>query len=101
MVTAQAGASMSFSFFGSSISIIGAKRLNHGDYHVQLDDQTFAQTSGSVKGDFMNQTLFNSEVELGNHKVTIFNDGTNFLDIDYVSVYWASKYSCDVIDIAS
>ena len=78
---------MSFSFFGSSISIIGAKRPNHGNYHVQLDDQAFAQTSGSVKGDFMNQTLFNSEVELGNHKVTIFNDGTNFLDIDYVSVW--------------
>ena len=85
MATKQTTASMSFSFFGSSISIIGAKRQNHGNYHVQLDNQSFAQTSGSLKGDFMNQTLFNSQVELGNHKVTIFNDGANYLDIDYVS----------------
>jgi len=85
MVTNQTTASMSFSFFGSSVAIIGAKRRNHGNYHIQLDNQSFAQTSGSVNGNIMNQTLFSSQVELGDHKVTIFNDGANYLDIDYVS----------------
>jgi len=88
MLTNQAGASMSFSFFGSSISIIGAKRPNHGNYHVQLDDQSFPQLSGSSSTDLMNQTLFNLQLgQAGSHKVTIFNDGADYLDIDYVSMW--------------
>ena len=89
---------MSFSFFGSSISIIGAKRPNHGNYHVQLDDQSFPQLSGSSSTDLMNQTLFNLQLgQAGSHKVTIFNDGADYLDIDYVSMWSVRlRYSCEV-----
>ncbi|EKM74961.1 hypothetical protein AGABI1DRAFT_116642 [Agaricus bisporus var. burnettii JB137-S8] len=34
-------AKVTFEFWGSSIQIIGAKSPNHGNFQVQLDDQSF------------------------------------------------------------
>jgi len=77
---------MSFSFYGSAVSILGSKRPNHGNYHVELDDQVFPQVNGAST-DIFNQTLFTAQgLSLGFHNISITNDDNGrFLDVDYVS----------------
>jgi len=78
---------MSFSFYGSSVSIIGTRRFNHGTYHVQVDDRIYPQTSALFNdAPLVNQVLFTADVDLGSHEVTITSDDINgiYLDVDYV-----------------
>ncbi|KAF9526515.1 hypothetical protein CPB83DRAFT_857656 [Crepidotus variabilis] len=78
------GASVSFQFYGSSVSIFGAVRSNHGKYHVQLDNTTFPSVSGAATTERFNYTLFSSKLDQGLHNVTLMNDENAFLDVDYV-----------------
>ncbi|KAJ3512630.1 hypothetical protein NLJ89_g3410 [Agrocybe chaxingu] len=88
-ITDVAGSSMSFRFYGTSVTIVGAKRFNHGNYQVQVDGQSFPTSSGLSSAALFNQTLFTTSTTLGFHEATITNLDNKFLDIDYV-VYTTS-----------
>ncbi|CAA7260594.1 unnamed protein product [Cyclocybe aegerita] len=85
MMTDIAGSSMSFGFYGTSVTIVGAKRFNHGNYQVQVDGQSFPTSSGLSSAGLFNQTLFTTSTTLGFHEATITNLDNKFLDIDYVA----------------
>lgn len=81
----SANATMSFTFFGTSVGIYGAKRGNHGPYQVQVDNQQFPAVNGSSSPDAFNQTLFStSGLQKGLHTVTLTNGANTYLDVDYV-----------------
>ncbi|KDR74995.1 hypothetical protein GALMADRAFT_122490 [Galerina marginata CBS 339.88] len=85
-ITEVKGESMSFKFFGTSVWVFGAKRGNHGNYIVQINEDPYLQFNGQSAPDEFNQMLFNSTVDLGTHNLTISNDEeSKFLDIDYVA----------------
>jgi hypothetical protein len=73
-------------FNGTGITLIGAKRQNHGLYGVSLDGNsvgTFQGTTPDVAGDF-NFTLFsNTKLSQQQHTVTLRNLEPKFVDIDY------------------
>ncbi|KAH9484966.1 hypothetical protein JR316_0001870 [Psilocybe cubensis] len=76
---------MAFSFYGSSVTVIGAKRGNHGDYQVTMDGSNSPQFSGKDSNNQFNATLFSSSNEkLGHHNLTITNLEDSFFDVDYV-----------------
>ncbi|KAJ2935071.1 hypothetical protein H1R20_g2077, partial [Candolleomyces eurysporus] len=73
-VTNIQGASFSFKFYGTEVSIFGAKRGNHGLYQVTLDSMTSPEATGM-------------------HTVTITNKQDAYLDIDFVS--WKASVGRD------
>uniref|UniRef100_A0A8H7Y753 Uncharacterized protein n=1 Tax=Psilocybe cubensis TaxID=181762 RepID=A0A8H7Y753_PSICU len=83
-VSQTKGATMSFSFYGTSLAVIGAKRGNHGPYHATIDGIASETFSGVSNPDQFNQTLFSSESPLGNHALAFLNDDNTFIDVDYV-----------------
>jgi len=58
---------MSFTFFGTSVGIYGAKRGNHGPYQVQVDNQQYPVGNGVATPDAFNQTLFSTNLQKGLH----------------------------------
>ncbi|KAJ2935072.1 hypothetical protein H1R20_g2076, partial [Candolleomyces eurysporus] len=73
-VTETQGASFSFKFYGTEVSIFGAKRGNHGLYQATLDGMTSPEATGM-------------------HTVTITNKQDAHLDIDFVS--WKASVGRD------
>ncbi|KAG6863959.1 hypothetical protein C0991_001569, partial [Blastosporella zonata] len=87
MATQIAGASASFVFNGTGVQIFGAKRGNHGPYSVKVDDTVYTTVNGLVPdpGVFQ-QSLFGLDgLQQGRHEVTITNQGTTFLDVDFIT----------------
>ncbi|KAH9484977.1 A type blood alpha-D-galactosamine galactosaminidase [Psilocybe cubensis] len=86
-LTSRNNANASFSFYGTGVQIFGAKRNNHGPYQVTIDSTTYAQVSGQAADPGSFQTSLFSTVALTNgfHKVTIVNQGSTFLDIDFIT----------------
>ena len=84
MLTQSAGSSMKFHFYGSYIGVFGAKRPNHGNYTAQLDLNAFPVFNGQSNVSSFNQTLFEISTHQGIHDLTVTNQGTAYLDIDYV-----------------
>ncbi|KAH8823840.1 hypothetical protein DL96DRAFT_1615619 [Flagelloscypha sp. PMI_526] len=87
-LTVGFGASASFDFNGTAITIGGAKRGNHGPYQVLLDDQS-SKFNGSVNPDIFQTPLFEATgLTQGLHNIKIINqpEDTNFafLDIDFI-----------------
>ncbi|GJJ05910.1 hypothetical protein Clacol_000097 [Clathrus columnatus] len=88
-VTSDAGSTATLSFVGTSITIFGAKRPNHGSYSVALDDGP--EFVGNGNGDNIFQfPLWNAQ-NLSNtqHSVVMTNLPTHrgkFLDIDFISI---------------
>ncbi|KAF9522664.1 hypothetical protein CPB83DRAFT_899474 [Crepidotus variabilis] len=85
MVSQKQGASVSLSFYGTSVTVVGAKRFNHGPYHARIDNTAFPQGNGSSSTDLFNSTLFSTQVDLGFHNLTFLNDADKFVDIDYIA----------------
>ncbi|KAF5385951.1 hypothetical protein D9615_002666 [Tricholomella constricta] len=87
MATRTAGASASFAFNGTGVQIFGAKRGNHGPYVVQLDDKTYPSVDGIAPDPgLFQQNLFTVDgLKQERHEVTIINQGTTFLDIDFIT----------------
>lgn len=83
-VSQAANATMSFTFFGTSVGIYGAKRGNHGPYQVQVDNQQYPVGNGVSTPDGFNQTLFSTNLQKGLHTVTLTNTANTYLDVDYV-----------------
>lgn len=78
---------MSFSFYGTSVAVIGAKRGNHGPYHGTIDGAASGTFTGIANPDQFNQSLFSTDTNsnLEQHNLVISNDDNTFFDIDYVS----------------
>lgn len=84
---------MSFSFYGSSVTVYGAKRGNHGSYDATVDHSGSLPFNGKANPDQFNATLFTSSMNLGVHNLTITNGDDTFFDVDYVSCLHAAR-SC-------
>ncbi|KAK0213067.1 hypothetical protein DFS33DRAFT_94148 [Desarmillaria ectypa] len=87
VVTNVTGASATFCFNGTGVSIYGAKRNNRGSYQVTLDGTSFpAETGRNDSGIF--QTLLFSLITLeqGFHGLISTNQGIEeYLDIDFIT----------------
>lgn len=79
---------MSFSFNGTAVEIFGARRDNHGDYQITIDNVT-STISGLSNPNVFKTSLFSiSNLTQGLHTVTLTNKPTDnnhkFVDIDFV-----------------
>jgi hypothetical protein len=82
------GGTASLSFNGTGITILGAKRANHGQYQVRVDGATSPPQNGSLEVEQFQTVLFETHnLAQGKHDVSIINMTPNnqFLDIDLVS----------------
>lgn len=91
VVAGDAGASASFTFLGTAVSLFGATRANHGNYTVNLDQQPQFLASGGSSPDAFNKSLWHADnLAYTQHTVTITNvpadSNHNFLDLDFVSI---------------
>ncbi|KAF9501656.1 hypothetical protein BDN71DRAFT_1438250 [Pleurotus eryngii] len=89
--------SVSFSFNGTAVEIFGAKRDNHGDYQITIDNVT-STVSGFANPNVFKTSLFSvSNLTQGFHTITLTNKPTdnrhNFVDID--SITWKSRIGGD------
>lgn len=85
MVTVIQGASFSFTFYGTEVSITGAKRFGHGHYQGSLDGQRGPVETGEANPDQFKVTLYAATVAKGHHNVTLTNGQDHYLDVDTVS----------------
>ncbi|PPQ72627.1 hypothetical protein CVT25_007905 [Psilocybe cyanescens] len=79
------GASMSFSFYGSSVAVYGSRRSNHGSYSANVDDSAALPFSGQSSTDQFNQIMFTSNMSSGLPNLTITNGDNMLFDVDYVT----------------
>ncbi|KAJ3535940.1 hypothetical protein NMY22_g6258 [Coprinellus aureogranulatus] len=93
MVTQAQGASFSFMYYGTEVSIFGSKRIGHGAYQVSLDGVMSAMQSGDATPDVFNSTLYTGSASKGLHNVTLINRENRFLDVDMVS--WTASVGED------
>jgi hypothetical protein len=86
MLTNKLGGTMSFSFNGTGVQIFGAKRGNHGPYHVNVDNGPDIALNGTVAdpGVFQTSLYSVSGLRQGLHQVTVTNDANLYIDIDFV-----------------
>lgn len=76
---------MNLAFNGTGVSLIGARRGNHGLYSVNIDGTQSTPVNGSANSDLFNQTLFEiNSLQKGAHNLVLTNQQADFLDIDYV-----------------
>ncbi|KAK0455441.1 uncharacterized protein EV420DRAFT_1272379 [Desarmillaria tabescens] len=87
MVTNVTGASATFWFNGTGVSIYGAKRSNHGSYQVTLDGTSFPAESGYDSTGIFQTLLFSSiTLDQGSHELILTNQGVEeYLDIDFIT----------------
>ncbi|KAF9554660.1 hypothetical protein CPC08DRAFT_644039 [Agrocybe pediades] len=83
-LTSNPGDRVQFSFFGTSVVVAGAKRLNHGTYRAQFDTGSISTFNGSASPELMQTTLFTASGTLGQHTLTMVNVD-QFFDIDFLT----------------
>ncbi|KAG8699113.1 hypothetical protein FRC09_006831 [Ceratobasidium sp. 395] len=93
------GAQAFFQFNGTAIYIFGAKRGNHGNYAVQVDDEQPRQFNGfapiqpdGTDGVYQVPIYARTDLSNGLHKVVFTNQGDlahPFVDIDFIT--WTSN----------
>lgn len=91
-LTEALGASMSFTFYGTEVTILGAKRPNHGRYSASIDGVDSPILSGAGEDQFL-ATLYTATAAKGLHNVTLTNRDPTFLDVDQVS--WLASVGQD------
>ncbi|KAH9484978.1 hypothetical protein JR316_0001882 [Psilocybe cubensis] len=80
------GSTMTFGFNGTSISVYGAKRGNHGQYNVTVDNFEPTTGSGASDTETFQQLLYSSgNLRSDYHNLTLLNVDGRFLDVDFVS----------------
>ncbi|KAG6908194.1 hypothetical protein DXG01_005783 [Tephrocybe rancida] len=86
----QLGASASFTFNGTSITIYGGKSPNHGNYTINVDGKK-QDASGFASTNQYQIPIFSAD-NLGDstHTVSLTNTQYAFVDIDYYNVYLGS-----------
>ncbi|KAJ6553570.1 hypothetical protein DFH09DRAFT_1366185 [Mycena vulgaris] len=87
------GSYASFTFNGTAIWVYGAKRPNHGQYSVALDNNITVH-DGFASDSILQTPLFvATNLADTTHSITITNQGTNaslaFLDLDFIT--WTSS----------
>ncbi|KAF7321255.1 hypothetical protein MKEN_00645200 [Mycena kentingensis (nom. inval.)] len=84
------GATATFMFNGTAVTIFGAKRPNHGQLQVTIDGNSFPSVSGqgNSPGQFQVPLFASPLLDQGIHTVSVTNQGTTFLDIDFVTVQY-------------
>lgn len=85
--TNTTGASVSIAWNGTGIAVYGAKRINHGNYTVSLDNAKPATLRGFSRPRQFGVALFKAHNLTNSHHVATLSDAssTNF-DIDYVDL---------------
>ncbi|KAJ7188301.1 hypothetical protein C8R46DRAFT_1242606, partial [Mycena filopes] len=90
-LTQTDGGTATFIFNGTSFTIFGSKRGNHGFYQVTVDGDAFAPDSGAAPdpGDFQVALFSSPPLIQGLHTVTLTNQGNSFVDVDFIT--WESS----------
>lgn len=89
-LTKQLGASVSFAFRGSSMSIFGSRFGDHGRYQVEVDGVSYPEQDGRADPPIFRTALFTmgdetQKLENGEHRARLVNkDNTLYLDVDQV-----------------
>ena len=87
MVTNVAKANVSFSFYGTGVQIYGAKREQHGQFQITIDELVYTPQDGASVTPVFQTALFSTvALNEGYHTVTMTNLGAG-LDIDFVCYY--------------
>ncbi|KAJ6499329.1 hypothetical protein C8R45DRAFT_1127142 [Mycena sanguinolenta] len=86
-LTSTGGETATFSFNGTSFTIFGSKRNNHGSYQITVDGSLFPPQSGQSPdpGQFQVPLFTSPPLNQGLHVVTLTNQGTTFVDIDFIT----------------
>jgi len=88
-LTFTSGATATFTFNGTGITLFGAKRGNHGTYQVTIDSVKYQSQNGSVPdpGDFQVALFQATGLTQGQHDCTLqYTDVTGrFLDLDFIT----------------
>ncbi|KAJ7680294.1 hypothetical protein DFH06DRAFT_973298 [Mycena polygramma] len=94
-LTQADGGTATFTYNGTSFSIFGSKRANHGFYQVTVDGNAFTPENGAVAdpGQFQVPLFSSPPLVQALHTVTITNQGTSFIDIDFIT--WQSSVGSD------
>ncbi|GJJ05856.1 hypothetical protein Clacol_000043 [Clathrus columnatus] len=88
-VTFDAASTATFTFMGTSITIFGAERLNHGNYSVSLDDGPAFVGDGNANNLFQFPLWNAQNLPNTQHTAVMTNIPTiqgKFLDIDFISI---------------
>ena len=98
MVADTALADVSFYFYGTSVQLYGAKRLNHGAYQISIDSVVYPAVNGSVPdpGIFQTPLFTTTELTAGYHTVKMTNAEPRYLDLDFVNCsncFHCSRYA--------
>ncbi|KAH6908464.1 hypothetical protein BKA70DRAFT_1149684 [Coprinopsis sp. MPI-PUGE-AT-0042] len=91
--TQQNGAFMTFQYYGSRVSIIGAKRGNHGRFQVNIDGINYPEGNGTAEPPVFKDTLFVESLTQGLHTVQLANKEDAWLDVDQIS--WTTSIGAD------
>ncbi|KDR75000.1 hypothetical protein GALMADRAFT_226648 [Galerina marginata CBS 339.88] len=83
--TQTKGSSMSFSFYGSSVQLVGSRAHNHGPYAVQVNGNPSAPFNGQSDTPQFDQVTFNTTLATGVHNLTLTNGDNTIFDIDHVT----------------
>ncbi|KAJ7593854.1 hypothetical protein C8J56DRAFT_925327 [Mycena floridula] len=89
--TQTPAASATFVFNGTGVTVVGAKRSNHGRYMVQIDHEDPETFDGFMDPDQIQTQLFNTtdkDLSYGHHQVVVTHAGDEgtYLDID--CIHW-------------
>lgn len=83
--TTQSEAFVSFRYYGTKVSIVGARRGNHGRFQVSIDGQIYPEGNGAASPEKFKDTLFVESLKQGPHTVQLVNKQDAWLDVDQVS----------------
>ncbi|KAG6865297.1 hypothetical protein C0991_003682 [Blastosporella zonata] len=87
----QLGASASFTFNGTSITIYGGKSPNHGNYTIDVDGEKQDASGFSSTNEYQVPIYSVDGLNHSTHTVTITDTQYAFVDIDYLT--WTSDIS--------
>ncbi|QRW12126.1 hypothetical protein RhiLY_11125 [Ceratobasidium sp. AG-Ba] len=106
------GSTATITFRGVAISIFGAKRINHGFYHVSVDGEPGIQFNGyagfqpnGTEGIYQFPLFHRDNLTDGQHSVTLTNIVTDadyrFVDIDYIQCMQSGNDTLKTVTIQS
>ncbi|KAF4621065.1 hypothetical protein D9613_000163 [Agrocybe pediades] len=84
-LTSNQGESFRLQFYGTGVTLFGARRPSHGIYSAQLDGGPAFSGTGMSENGVPKQTLFSGNATLGMHTVTVVNEQDESFDLDYVT----------------
>lgn len=87
--TDQNNAFMSFQYYGTRVSIVGARRPNHGRFQVTVDQTNYPEANGRADPNVFKDTLFTQSLTQALHTVQLVNKEAAWLDVDQIS--WSTE----------